>query len=388
MPQDHFSILCPVRGPVPFVTCPDEEVTPLIEHLARNEPVDEAVVFPRGTVLPDGRLDLCKQNLGPSGCRRVIDALRNNTQVRSILLGTDGIGDEGAVILSQHLKSNPELEIVYLGCNGITAQGAELLADSLSENAKVQGLWLKRNPIGDQGVTAIAKLLCRSHSIRVLDLVNTGMTWIGVQSLCRALVQSHCRIERLYLGGNGLDEQSAQELAKVLWGNTTITSLLLNVGSIGNDGAIAIADGLRDNKTLRELGLASNGISGRGIEHLLSAVASHPTLLHLDLGYSPSTKILGARANYVGDQGADCVAHMLEANQFLVRLNLARTEIGEVGRFAIERSLLSNRVIQHCTLDGGLSEEVRSHLVSNQQTAPAAHVPNRDITLIRSVYRT
>ena len=388
MSNEEFHILCPIRGPLPFVACPAEEVSPLIEHLKRNVAVGEPTEFPRGIILPDGRLDLCKQNLGPEGCRRVTQALQNNQQVRSVLLGTDGIGDAGAASLSELLITNSSIEIVYLGCNGITADGAESLAAALSQNTNVHGLWLKRNPIGDRGVEAIARLLRRNHAIRVLDLVNTGIGLRGIQSLCHVLKYEKCSIERLYLGGNSLDEESAAELALMLRHNNRLQSLLLNVGCLGDHGTNAIAEGLKENTTLRELGLASNGVTARGSACLMSALTSHPSLVHLDLGYSPSTKVLGARGNALGDEGGQLIASMLQSNNVLTRINLARTGIGKRGLEAIERALLKSRSIQHCVLDGGLSETVRFHLISNQQKASLLDQPSLDVTLIRSVFRT
>ena len=54
---------CPVRDPYNIDPCDAAEIAPLVEHLRANRAVDETVVFPRGTLLTDGRLDLCKQSL-------------------------------------------------------------------------------------------------------------------------------------------------------------------------------------------------------------------------------------------------------------------------------------------------------------------------------------
>ncbi len=388
MAEEKLQIQCPLQGPIPFVACSIDEITPLIEHLALNIPVSGPTVFPRGTVLPDGRLDLCKQNLGPTGCRSVAKSLHNHQHIRSLLLGTDGIGDEGAVAISELVQANSALEIIYLGCNGITNQGAETLVKTLSNNSTIEGLWLKRNPIGDQGAEAISRLLTQNQTLRVLDLVNTGFGRRGVQSLCRSLRTAGCSIERLYLGGNALDAFSAKELAEVLRSNKTLRALYLNVSLLGDQGAIAIAEGLRANKTLCELGLASNGLTVQGVQPLLETITTHPSLVNLDLGYSPSTKALRAQPNSVGDEGAVFVAKMLQANTKLKRINLAKTGIGKLGRATIEQAIMNNRSIQDCTLDGGLTETTRSHLLANRQDNTSALRCSRDTSLIRSVYRS
>ena len=121
---------CPLTGTIPFVPCDPCKIDPLVEFLQRNLPASGAV-FPRGTFLRDGRLDLCKQNLGPDGCERVTNALLGHDHVRSLLLGTDGIGDRGAVSVAKLIAHNDSLEVVYLGCNLIGPAGTEALATAL-----------------------------------------------------------------------------------------------------------------------------------------------------------------------------------------------------------------------------------------------------------------
>jgi hypothetical protein len=98
------------RGPAP--SCSPEELAPLLELLRANEAVAEPRALPRGTLLPDGRLDLCKQSLGVEACKAVTSALAGNTVVRSLLLGTNGIGDEGATAVADLLSVNRALEVI------------------------------------------------------------------------------------------------------------------------------------------------------------------------------------------------------------------------------------------------------------------------------------
>ena len=53
----------------------------------------------------------------------VTDALLRNTQIKSLLLGTDGIGDQGAADVARLIERNEHLEIIYLGCNKIGEGG-------------------------------------------------------------------------------------------------------------------------------------------------------------------------------------------------------------------------------------------------------------------------
>ena len=126
MSTDH-TIHCPIKGPLPAPTCPPAELAPLLEALEANQPASEPRRFPRGTLLPDGRLDLCKQGLGANGCRAVTGALAGNTFVRSLLLGTNGIGDAGL----KHLEGLTALEQLDLGGTKVTAAGIDALKKAL-----------------------------------------------------------------------------------------------------------------------------------------------------------------------------------------------------------------------------------------------------------------
>ena len=324
--------------------------------------------------------------LGAVGCSQVTQALRNNTFVKSLLLGTDGIGDQGAAAVADLVAHNDTLEIVYLGCNYISATGVEQITSALANNKSVSGLWLKRNPVGDAGAAAIARLIRSNKRIKLLDLVNTNIGKRGLGELSDALKESDCQVRQVYLGGNGFDADDAQTIADFLQVNTSLESLSIGVSHIGDDGALAIANAIGDNQTLRELGLASNGISIRGADELLQRIADHPSIDNLDLGYLPSTKVLGARANTLGDVGGIAAAKMLHQNQQIRRLNLVKTDIGDPGRSALAAEIVNHPAITNFTIDGKFPD-VSQRLQQNRKSAPKNRSA-QDIAMIRSVYRT
>ncbi|WP_143230406.1 hypothetical protein [Actinosynnema sp. ALI-1.44] len=120
---------------------------PLLAWLRSGAETARRLDFPVGTALPDGRLDLCKSHLGPVGVQSVVDALPGAGPVRHLLLGTDGLGDEGAVSATEGaIKAGAST--VYLGCNGIGEGGACSVAERIAASPGiVRGLWLKRNPL-------------------------------------------------------------------------------------------------------------------------------------------------------------------------------------------------------------------------------------------------
>jgi Ran GTPase-activating protein (RanGAP) involved in mRNA processing and transport len=366
--------------------CPPAELAPLLDLLRANRAVTEPLALPRGTLLPDGRLDLCKQGLGVDGCRAVVAALAGNTVVRSLLLGTNGIGDDGAAAVANLLSVNRTLEVVYLGCNGIGAVGAERLTAAVAENPTVGGLWLKRNPIGPGGLRAVANLIRSSAAVRVLDLVNTCPGEPALGAVVAALAEGPSAVECLYLGGNALDESVVPQLAELLGRNQALRGLFLNVNRLGA-GTDALALGLARNRGLRALGLASNGFGPEGIAALARGLFGHPNLEWLDLGYSPSTRVLGCSANRVSGEAVSALAELLAGSSELRELTLGGTGIDRAGLEQLARAVERNPGVMSVTYNGPRVASLDELLAARRASRGWKPPVRPDVSLIRSVYR-
>ncbi len=367
-------ILCPIRGPIAAPSIDLAELEPLLAALRADVRVEAPTEFPRGTLHPDGRLDLCKAGLGVAGCVRVAEALSANTFVTSLLLGTNGAGDEGALAVAQLLGVSRSLEVVYLGCNGIGPAGAEAVARAASASPSARGVWLKRNPLTPAGLTGLLPHLA-GGSLRVIDLVNVAPGDESWSKFLWKFAANPGAVEHLYLGGNGLGAASAPALAQWLAGAPNLRGLYLNVNHLGDAGAAELADGLRRNRTLTHLGMASNGLGPDGVSALADALAGHPALESLDLGFSPSTRVLGCAANEVDERAALFLAEMICSAPALRSLDLARTGVSGPGLDALAFGAESSASLvklaysgpHHARLDAALA---RNAAVSG--TPPAA----------------
>lgn len=387
---------CPQPQPIETTSDVLNELTPLLEYLATNPHITEQTTFPRGTLMPDGRLDMCKQNLGVTGCEIIAKTLETNTTIASLLLGTNGIGDAGVKSIAKLIDRNDKLEVVYLGCNAISGTGIEALSKSLIDNSTVTGLWLKRNPIGVEGAEHIAKMLQTNTGIQILDLVHTRIGKVGLKAIVDVLLSTNRTVKRLYLGGNDLDADDAYLLADLLKSNTSIAALLLNVNHLGNRGVEILADALTTNHALTELGLASNGITDLGCELLVSAIANMPSLTRLDLGYSPSAKVLGAIPNAITTSGIAAIANYLTTNETLSHLNLSGTKLDERCQDLLADALTNNRTLSHLTISGKLIPKIATVLENNRSHLDSLPIPvdrlhhslrTTSVSSIRSIYR-
>ncbi len=282
----------------PVTPRPADDLAPLLDWLRTGRTPAERLDFAAGTALPDGRLDLCKQALGPDGAAAVADALRPGP-VRHLLLGTDGLGDRGASTVTEK-AAETGVETLYLGCNGITAGGVCRIADGLRASPQaVTGVWLKRNPLGADGGggRAVADLIESARSLRTLDLVQTGLDATELDLLTGALTvadRQGRRIERLYVGGNPLGTEGARPLAALLTSGA-VGELYVAAARLGDEGALLLADALTTapHGRLRRLSVASNGIGPRAVAALVSAAVAAGVEV-CDLGRVKAAGVLGA----------------------------------------------------------------------------------------------
>ncbi|MEL6198344.1 MAG: hypothetical protein AAFT19_10880, partial [Pseudomonadota bacterium] len=172
---------------MPVVTAPADELAPVFDHIGRGERA-AGPAFPRGATFADGRLDMCKQVVGPEFIGGLTAAVRRGgaaTGIEHFLIGNNVVGDGGAREIAAMLcdAGAPRLKTLYLAGNALGPKGAWALSDALAGDRSVRSLWLKRNPIGPEGGAAIGALLARNATIETLDLVNTGLLDEGVEAV-------------------------------------------------------------------------------------------------------------------------------------------------------------------------------------------------------------
>ncbi|MGW7332103.1 gala protein [Streptomyces sp. NPDC054840] len=352
---------------------------PLLARLAADRPVETDETFPLGTLRTDGRVDLCKQGLGPAGAARLLPAAAASPHARHLLLGTNAIGDAGAGTLAEALTGDHGLHTLYLGCNRIGPDGVASLAGALGDDTTVRALWLKRNPLFADGARTLAALLRRNTVLRTLDLVNTGIGADGVRLLLDALLEREQPLERLFLGGNGLGPEAAPLLAALIR-QAGIRELYVPANHLGDEGAAALASAAADSAHPVRLGLGGNGIGAAGARCLAASLGG---IEALDLGRTMSERSLGSPGNHPGDAGAYALAAAL-AGSPLRRLELRHTGLTGRGAKSLLAAVPADSALEYVGLGPGLPRRVKRSFTERLRPARAAHP---DVRAIGSVYR-
>ncbi|MEU4553226.1 leucine rich repeat (LRR) protein [Micromonospora violae] len=372
-------VRCPIIADPTAGLADPSDFDPLLGRLAIPTEVVDAEMFPRGTVRADGRLDLCKQGVGPTQTSRILAAAVDSPLVRHLLLGTNALGGTGAVAVANALRPGHRLHTLYLGCNLIDAAGVGALADRLAVDDQVRALWLKRNPVGDDGVRRLAEALRVNTTVRTLDLVNVGMSVRGLTALAEALADRPVPVQRLFLGGNGFDLAAVPALGTLVHA-AGVRELYLAANHLGDDGVTALA-ALADGVPMT-LGLGGNGVTPVGVAALARHLAGWEAL---DLARPPSERALGARGNVVGDGGAEALADALPPAR-LRRLDVRRTEIGGRGARRLVAAIEGHPTLCYLGINGGVPRKQRRRAADLLAERPVP-APHEDVQAIASIYR-
>lgn len=310
---------------MPVDIAPKEELNDFFLHLAEDKEIDFQQ-FKRGAVYPDGRMDLCKQVVGPLWIGDLMDSLKSNTKIEHFLLGNNITNTEGGKAIGKFLQEPHSCKIKtwYLAGSDFNEKAIEYICDGLLVDKDCETLWLKRNPIYAEGVKHLAKLLKVNKTIKILDLHNCGiglkssafnasnpyenhLTTNGIEILFDSLKYNNT-LRHLYLDANALDEKSIKFIAdyfkfKKQIKEKGITSLWIDMNKIGDDGVKTLCDELKDYPYLKRLTLGSTMMSEVGMKYVTDAFKNHQTLRVLDLSLYKSTADLGLIPNNISNAG-------------------------------------------------------------------------------------
>jgi Leucine-rich repeat (LRR) protein len=244
-------------------------------------------------------LNLNSNSLGPSGATALAKGLSTIPEA--------GVNVSGKTLLARHCS---RLEVLVLHNNAIGDVGAEALAEALGKEGAGGGRYLKRlmltnNEIGDQGASALARALKlrQQHDddeqledvrgeeeggggggLQVLDLNSNRVGDEGAMAIGEALAHT-LSLEELYLSGqttkkvarplqtflpnahSGHVPRKSIMLAKKSSSTGVDSALTLSVASttassssLGDAGALALANGLEANPRLSTLFLTGNNV--------------------------------------------------------------------------------------------------------------------------------
>ena len=150
--------------------------------------------------------------------------------------------------------------------------------------------------------------MCKyADAITRISITHCGLTETLLRFMTSSLLKDNAE-KRLVLDlrGNNLGDGGAEAVAEWLKQNNTLHTLNLHYNQIGDDGAAAIAAALQTNTSLHTLRVGANQIGDVGAAAIAAALQANTSLHTLDVA-----------GNHIGDAGAAAIAAALQTNTSL-----------------------------------------------------------------------
>ena len=311
----------------------------------------------RCTSLEDLKLD--GNIIGDTGAIALAECLQNCSNLKTFSISFNHIGNTGAIALSKGLKHCISLTELDLRFNKVDMDGARAILAAF-EDRKNLNIQIENHKITNQGsIFDIHTLDISKHSISseqfsfflsyVQDSKYWENIWIisitefiirddGAKALADGLRNCHS-LQTLNLEDNNISDDGANALADCLRNCHSLQTLNLEDNEISADGAEALADCLSNCHSLKTLNLACNGISDDGAKALADCLKNCHTL-----------QILNFEMTNISDSGTKALADCLRNCHSLQTLNLACNEISDDGAEALADCLRNCHSLQTLNL--------------------------------------
>ncbi|KAF8778818.1 ran GTPase-activating protein 1-like [Argiope bruennichi] len=254
--------------------------------------------------------------------------------------------EEDAAEIVKAIENCPGMTTLQLEGNTVGIPAAKAIGKALeSQSAFKKALWKDMFTRRDkteipQALSHLSKgIMTANAKLVVLDLSDNAFGPRGLVGL-QELLQSPCcyTLEELHFNNNGLGIQGARLLSESishciessLRAGTPMKLKIFVCGRnrLENDGAIAVAEFLKELGTLESIAMPQNGIYSPGIKALADAFYANPKL-----------KVINLEDNSLTEKGAQCIADCLPSLHHLQMLNLGDCLVRTGGALALANAL-------------------------------------------------
>ncbi|XP_010277862.1 PREDICTED: RAN GTPase-activating protein 2-like [Nelumbo nucifera] len=268
--------------------------------------------------------------------------------LKSLNLSNNAMGEKGVRAFEMLLKSQNNLEELYLMNNGISKEAAQAVSESIPSTEKLKVLHFHNNMTGDEGAFAISKVIMHSPALEDFRCSSTRVGSEGGIVLAEAL-GTCTHLKKLDLHDNMFGVDAGFGLSKALSGHTSLTEAYLSYLNLENEGAIALANSLKESAPLLEvLELAGNDITIEAAPALAACIAAKQFLAKLNLA-----------ENELKDKGAILIGKALEEGHGLLEeVDFSTNSVRRAGARSLAQAVVNKPEFKLLTINGNcISDE-------------------------------
>lgn len=269
------------------------------------------------------------------------EALEVSTTLLTLDFSDVTLSEEDVLSLSRALKSTQITSVTFAKCNLQPAGLISLSKEWFSAtNCTLTSLVISLEPsvFNEKSSNAFGGAISTNKSISTVNLSSCaiGSNRTVVKDITDGL-KNNKGITTLNLASNTLDDESAELLADALITNNTLTTLNLLDNKIKPTGVAKLADAIKHNSKLSSLILSKNPLKDKGASYLGEALKVNKSLTDLSL----------VGAEITGD-GVACIA----TSSTLISLNIWGNLLGPKGSIALADCLKNNHTLTSICIKG------------------------------------
>lgn len=221
------------------------------------------------------RLSLSQSNMSIGTWGLVAGALSTMSKLTRLYLDDMGLGDTGAIRLSEALRSIPDIKRLNLERNRISDHGIKFISDSLCTCISIEYMSVAGNQVSDEGTLALGNMI---KSLTTKCEINLSDNQIGNSGASQILRCGASReVRRKFIFDNNQIRQNIHQdkMLKQLMQNSEVR---LTGNAFGNRRVKAIIDRLSRGETFRLINLNNMDLNDPDIEMLCKFLSANGVL--------------------------------------------------------------------------------------------------------------
>lgn len=230
-------------------------------------------------------MNLAGNKLGDDAMLAFTNAAACHRDLSRVDFSWNNVGPQGTKCLLRSMQRNPYCTFI-LSANLIGDEGTEYLCDAWRRygGKANNSLQLYRNDISKNGADAIGRLIEGNEFVLDLNLSCNTLGFKGAQLLCQRFIGAKNIVRSLNLSNNLLGDEGADEVAQVIAANCeSLTKLNISCNEITDKGGVALAQALAKNSTLLFVNFSENTFGAKTIDAIAEPIRNTKTLKILDL---------------------------------------------------------------------------------------------------------
>ena len=261
------------------------------------------------------------------------------TSLQVLSLSRNSIGDRGAVKLIRTLcDSKTPLRHLYLNSTDVSENCCTFLVNLLS-STDLKKLDISKNNLSSSSVAFTMNGIQQRNTIETLEISASNFSKENCTSLASVLQQPMCQLKWLDIENCQIKSDGAIQLAAGLTNNKSLENIYLSDNPIGEDGAVALGEAITNNVVLKILYMCNCEITSKGFAKLASSLSKNTKL-----------QTLWISDNQTGIEGARAVSKMIAHNKTLKELSICSDDSLEKEIDIIVSSLQSNTSLKQLCL--------------------------------------